>query len=182
MLHNNLTSQPARATQREPSEWSHKKDACNCARGGKTMSKKNYLIILRPCAVTISQTARRVCPRPCPCPCRCPCPGVLRVPLFHLVLLQQKQQQQQQHENCHISKSLLTSGLWLQQLMESFPPARLAHSFGSTNQLAVPADHSIKSSFHFVLASTFFFIFLLPLQLGRSTPHCACGNFFQVLP
>lgn len=56
------------------------------------------------------------------------------------------------HRNCYISESLLTSGLWLQQLMESFPPARLAHSFDSANQLAVPADHSIKSSFHFVFS------------------------------
>lgn len=101
------------------------------------------------------------CPCPCPCPYRCPWPGVLRPCHFPFA---------QQHDNCHISKSLLTSGLWLQQLMESFPLARLAHSFGSANQLAVPADHSIKSSFHFVLASLYFsplfsHFFCLPLQL-----------------
>jgi len=55
--------------------------------------------------------------------------------------------------------------------MESFPLARLAHSFDSANQLAVPADHSIKSSFHFVLASLFFWFFsFFSLRLLLS-PH-----------
>lgn len=81
------------------------------------------------------------------------------------------------HRNCYISESLLTSGLWLQQLMESFPPARLAHSFDSANQLAVPADHSIKSSFHFVFSPSpsffFFWCFLLLLLLLQCTAHGA---------
>lgn len=114
------------------------------------------------------------CP-PCPCRCLCPWPGVLRpcpvLPLPSCPLPLAKQQRQQ-HENCHISKSLLTSGLWLQQLMESFPLARLAHSFGSANQLAVPADHSIKSSFHFVLASLYFSLFS-PIFLSSSATSVA---------
>lgn len=78
------------------------------------------------------------------------------------------------HENCYISESLLTSGLWLQQLMESFPPARLAHSFDSANQLAVPADYSIKSSFHFVRSFSFFF-FRCFLQPPSPAVHTARG-------
>lgn len=118
------------------------------------------MIILRPCAVTISQTARRAWPSveySCSCLAR---PAVCSRP-------------QSGHRNCYISESLLTSGLWLQQLMESFPPARLAHSFDSANQLAVPADHSIKSSFHFVFSlspSPFSFLFLvLPSAAARRT-------------
>lgn len=147
----------------------------------KTMRRKNYLIILRPCAVTISQTARRAWPSvECSCSCLArPAVCSSRVPRPYSL---------SGHRNCYISESLLTSGLWLQQLMESFPPARLAHSLDSANQLAVPADHSIKSSFHFVfsLSSSFFFFgasFCCCFSCSaQRTAHCACGNFFQVLP
>lgn len=143
--------------------------------------RKNYLIILRPCAVTISQTARRAWPS-VECSCSCLARPAVCSP-------SSVPRPQSGHRNCYISESLLTSGLWLQQLMESFPPARLAHSFDSANQLAVPADHSIKSSFHFVFSLSppsssllFFWCFLLLLLLLQCTAHCACGNFFQVLP
>lgn len=102
------------------------------------------MIILRPCAVTISQTARRAWPS-VECSCSCLARPAVCSP-------SSVPRPQSGHRNCYISESLLTSGLWLQQLMESFPPARLAHSFDSANQLAVPADHSIKSSFHFVFS------------------------------
>lgn len=131
------------------------------------------MIILRPCAVTIPQTARRAWSvRSCSCLAR---PAlVLGVPPSLSGL-------DARHENCYISESLLTSGLWLQQLMESFPPARLAHSFDSANQLAVPADHSIKSSFHFVFSlSPSFFSALLSAAFSCSA-HSARRTALAVI-
>jgi len=81
---------------------------------------------------------------------------------------------------CHISESLLTSGLWLQQLMESFPPApptapRLPFIRLSRQDTAASwrCPQTILLNHHFP-----------PSPSTRSTPsrhpsaHCACGNFF----